>query len=331
MADLRIGYPITEPYATGMLKVGQGHEIYYERVGNPKGLTIVFLHGGPGGASWPFLRQYFNPEIWNMTFFDQRGCGQSKPFASIENNTTPHLIKDIEKLRNHLKIKKWAVSGYSWGAGLALAYVTKHSEAVTGVMIGGIWLGRDSEVRDYLLPDGVAARNFPDAYEQFLSPLTPAERKSPFEAYINIFHHPKKSDAARRYEAIKQFNIWEITISMMNTLSDDAIKELDDDIDNGHALSIALLETHYIRQKCFLNTEKIFKDLKKLGHIPAYLVNGRVDAVCPPQTAYDVHKSWPNSQLEFVPFSGHRTRAPAMIDALVRNSDRLALQIRVRN
>ncbi len=324
-ADYLELYPEIEPYDTGHLNVGQGHTIYWESCGNPGGIPVVFLHGGPGGSIYPRHRRLFDPQRYRIILFDQRGCGKSTPFASMNDNTTDHLVADMNLLRQHCGITQWALFGYSWGSALAMAYVTQHTNHVSGVMLGGVFLGRPQEVRDFLLPDGVGAALFPDAYQNFLSPLTETERTVPFASYITIFHHPKPDDAARLAECIRQWLIWETTLMVMQyPLPADKLVEIEQDIARGQAFSIALLETHYIGQDCFLDTTRLLQQLHRLGHVPCTIINGRVDAVCPPQTAWDVHQRWPNSTLEFIPFGSHWTRQPCMTDAMLRQTNGLA-------
>jgi proline iminopeptidase len=298
MTDLlRDHYPEIEPYKTGHLDVGQGHQIYWEQCGNPEGIPFVFLDGGPGGAVFPRFRRFFNPDLYHIIQYDQRGCGQSTPFASTTDNTTAHLIEDLEKLRTYLNIEKWSLFGHSWGSTLALAYVTQYPNNVSSAVLGGVFLGRPDEVKNFVQPNGSGAALFPDAYTRFLSPLTQAERCDPFASYIKILHHPKKSDLARMDDCLRQWHTWEsVLMKMEYPLSDDAIIQIDEEVSNGFAKSIAVLETHYIRQKCFIDADRILGQLKDLGHIPCLIYQGRVDAVCPAQTAWDVHKAWPNSQ-----------------------------------
>jgi proline iminopeptidase len=325
VAIMRDLYPEIEPYKTGTLAVGDGHIIYWEQCGNPDGIPLLLLHGGPGGACFPRHRRFFDPKRYNIILFDQRGCGKSTPFASTENNTTPHLLADIEKLRIYLDIKQWVLFGHSWGSSLAIAYAVQYKSAVSGVIIGGVWLGRPDEIKNYVQPHGLAAAMFPDAYQDYLSPLNENERRDPFAAYIKILHHPTSTDATRSDACLRQWHTWEtVLMTMEYPLSAEKAAEIEDDIAKGFSRSVAMLETHYISQSCFIDADKILSQLKDLGDIPCLIYQGRVDAVCPVQTAFDVHKAWPNSSLTIVPLGSHWTRQPAMVDAIVSCTDKMA-------
>ncbi len=303
-------YPVFEPYYSDHLAVSPVHHIYYEEVGNPLGIPVVFLHGGPGGGITNYCRRFFDPRHYRSVLFDQRGSGNSRPYASLEENTTSHLIEDIEKLRDHLKIKKWIVFGGSWGSTLALAYSIAHPNRVAAMVLRGIFLARRHEIDWLYGPDG-AARLFPNQYFRFLSILSKEEQLKPLLAYhkrLNSKHQKAQLIAAREWD------IWETSISQLipSPLPEDEYADLES------SLAIAKIETHYFVNDSFLpNEDYLLEGARRLSHIPTYIVNGRYDVVCPPCTAVELHKAMPNSELIIVPDAGHSTSEKGIANALL--------------
>ena len=307
-------YPEVEPYNYGHLKVSPLHTLYYEEIGNPDGVPVVFLHGGPGGGIYANCRTFFNPKFFRVVLFDQRGSGKSVPFACIEDNTTPLLIEDIEKIRNHLNIKKWIVIGGSWGSTLALAYAISHPNRVAGMVLRGVFLGRTQELNWLYGPNG-AGSIFPEEYLHFTENLTDAEKQNVIHAY-----HKKLTtgDRQEQAEAVSRWNRWESSISQLvpdpysiNSLSD-----------YNTGLAIARIECHYFVNNIFLPDEHyLLRGAAQLGLFPTRIINGRYDIVCPVRTAYELHNQMENSQLYIVPDAGHSTTEPGIGQALADAMD----------
>lgn len=307
-------YPEIEPYRVGRLTVGHGHEIYFEESGNPKGQPALFLHGGPGGASQPLQRRFFDPDHYRIILFDQRGCGRSTPFASLEHNTTWDLVADIEALREHLGIARWLVLGGSWGSTLALAYAEALPERVSQLVLRGIFLLRKWEI-DWFYQAGADAL-YPDAFEKFLAPIPPAERHDLLNAYHRRLTAP---DEATRLEAARAWSVWEgTTLSLLPDPDREArFGEAD------YALAFARIECHYFVNKGFFRQDdQLLADAHRLKSIPGVIVQGRYDVVTPMRSAYDLHKAWPEADFIVVPDAGHATSEPGIVDALIRATDR---------
>lgn len=313
-------YPESTPYEKGHLDVGDGHQLYYECVGTPGAIPVVFLHGGPGGNISPYYRRFFNPKRFDVLLFDQRGAGKSTPFASIENNTTQDLVADIEKLRKMVGVDKWIVVGGSWGATLALAYATTHPDRILGVVLRGVFLGRQSEL-DWLYGPNGAAQLFPDEYVLFAQDVPEAEKSAPYHCYYRWL---LDEDITVRRRATAAWNRWENQISQL--IPSPHRKETNSELDKGFA--IALIEAHYFVNHIFLDHDNaIFDKLSVLNGIPVDIVNGRYDVVCPPITAYDVHRSIEGSSLTIVPDAGHSTSERGIAEFLIQTMDRIAVQL----
>jgi proline iminopeptidase len=306
-------YPPIEPNLSGYLAVSEKHTLYWEECGNPKGKPIIFLHGGPGGGIGPSHRCFFDPEVYRIVLFDQRGCGQSTPHAALEENTTWDLVSDIEKLREHLKIDKWVVFGGSWGSTLALAYAETHPDRVKGLILRGIFLCRESELR-WFYQYG-AHHLFPDQWEKFLAPIPLDERGNMIEAYYKRLTSPTESV---RREAAKAWSGWEG--SALGIKFDP--KLFQSFTEDSHADAIARLECHYFINKCFFKTDNwLIENVGKIRHIPGVIIHGRYDIICPFENAWDLHKAWPEAKLEIIPDAGHAASEPGIRDALVQASD----------
>ena len=306
-------YRDIEPFSFGWLSTNSPHEIYYEECGAPRGKPAVILHGGPGGAVNPTMRRFFDPTKWRMALFDQRGCGRSRPNASLEGNDTWSLIADIERLRVHLGIEKWTVFGGSWGSTLALAYAIAHPDRVEGLVLRGIFLLTQKEL-DWFYQGG-AAMLFPDAWERFLAPIPVEERGDLMAAY-----HKRLTHADRRVQAqaANAWSQWEgDTISLRGPEARPPKFNEED-----FAIAFARIECHFFINAGFFDEDGwILKNIDKIRHIPAWIVQGRFDVVTPLDSAWALHKAWPESKLEIVWDAGHASTEPGVIDGLVRATD----------
>lgn len=307
-------YAPIEAYRTGSLAVGDGHTLYFEESGNPHGKPVVFLHGGPGGGTEPRQRQFFDPAAYRIVLFDQRGCGKSTPFASMEANTTWHLVADLEALREHLGIERWQVFGGSWGSTLALAYAETFPERVTELVLRGIFLVRKQEI-DWFYQKGCSAL-FPDAWEGFLAPIPEAERGDLVGAYHRRLTSP---DRAVRVEAARAWSVWEGRTSYL-IVNDDAVAHHDED---DFALAFAGIECHYFVHDCWLDGGRALLDhVDRIRHIPAVIVQGRYDVVCPMESAWALHRAWPEAELRISPDAGHSAFEPGNVHNLIEATDR---------
>jgi len=309
-------YPPIEPYRTGMLKVTDGHELYFEESGNPKGKPVVFLHGGPGGGSDPKQRRFFHPDKYRIVNFDQRGCGKSTPYAGLEANTTWDLVADIERLREHLGLDTWQVFGGSWGSTLALAYTEKHPNRVSELVLRGIFLLRKQEV-DWLYQRG-ASILYPDAWEPYLAHIPEAERGDLLKAYHSRL---TSNDPAIRLAAAKIWSGWEGSTSKLIPDADSIGHYEEDEF----ALAFARIECHYFAHKGFFDTDdQLLRDAHKLRHIPGVIVQGRYDVVCPMESAWALHRAWPEADFIITPDSGHSAMEAPNSRALVAATDKFA-------
>ena len=313
-ASRRTLYPEIEPFDSGMLQVSQLHNVYYEQCGNPDGKPVVFLHGGPGAGCNAKSRRFFDPKHYRIVLFDQRGSGRSKPHAELRENTTWDLVADIERLRNHLKIDRWQVFGGSWGSTLALAYAQKHADRVTELVLRGIFMLRRWEL-EWFYQKGCDAI-YPDAWEAFLAPIPVVERADMMGAYHRRL---TSDDSAVRLAAAKAWAVWEGGTSFL--LQDaDYIKSTASD---EFALAFARIECHYFINGGFLDVDdQLLRDAKKLRDIPAVIVQGRYDVVCPVRSAWDLHRAWPQADLRIVPDAGHSALEAGITHELVSATDR---------
>ncbi len=302
-----------EPFSFGWLQTGGPHEIYYEECGNPRGKPCVILHGGPGGAVNPTMRRFFDPAKWRMTLFDQRGCGRSRPNASLDDNTTWSLIEDIERLRVHLGVEKWTVFGGSWGSTLALAYAIKHPDRVDGLVLRGIFLLTDRELR-WFYQEG-ASMLFPDAWERFLAPIPPDERGDLMTAYHRRLTAP---DRRVQLEAAAAWSQWEgDTISLRGPEARPPKFNEED-----FAIAFARIECHFFTNKGFFGEDGwILNNIDKIRHIPGWIVQGRFDVVTPLDSAWKLHKAWPEARFDIIWDAGHASTEPGVIDGLVRATE----------
>jgi proline iminopeptidase len=308
-------FPHIEPYSTGFVTEGF-HEIYYEECGNPSGKPVVFLHGGPGGGGSEDVRRFFDPSLYRIIVFDQRGCGRSKPHGCLENNTTWDLVSDIEKIRSTLNIRKWMVFGGSWGSTLALAYSQTHPESVSEMILRGVFMLRQKEL-DWFYQEG-ASKIFPDDWDSFIAIIPHQKRNNLMVAYNEIFN---SNNEDLKLEAAVNWSRWEAATSKLvqnNSL-------MDEFSDPYFALAFALIENHYFINKGFLDSEdQLIKGIEKIRHIPAKIIQGRYDIVCPMETAYEVHKEWPEAKLEIAKSSGHSAFEREIIHLLVSATNEFA-------
>jgi proline iminopeptidase len=314
--ERRTFYPPVEPYLTGQLRVSDVHTLYFEQSGNPNGKPVVFLHGGPGGGTDPKQRRFFDPARYRIVLFDQRGCGKSTPHASLEDNTTWHLVSDIEQLREHLGIDRWQVFGGSWGSTLALAYAQKHPERVTELVLRGIFLIFESEIRWFY--QWGTSELFPDAWEKFVAPIPDSERGDLMRAY-----HARltSDDASVRTEAARAWSIWEAATSYLRVSADHIARAGEDEF----ALAFARIECHYFMNRGFFEREtQLIDDVPKIRSIPAVVVQGRYDVVCPMVTAWRLHRAWPEADFRIAADAGHSAYEPSILHELVSATDRFA-------
>ena len=309
-------FPPIEPYNHGWLSVGDGHEIYYEESGNPTGKPCLFVHGGPGGGASPAARQFFDPDKYRIVLFDQRGCGRSKPHASIEANTTWHLIDDIELIRETLGIDRWLVFGGSWGSTLSLAYAQSHPERVTELVLRGIFLLRAQELQ-WFYQHG-ASELYPDAWQHYLAPIPDAERHD----LISAFHSRLTSeDPEVRLSAARAWSVWEASTSFL-IQNEDFMAQLDEP---EAALAMARIECHYFVNGGFFESQNQLLDaVDRIRHIPCVIVQGRYDVVCPPTTAWDLHEAWPEADFKLIANAGHSAFDPANVAALIEATNRFS-------
>ncbi len=312
-ANRRGLYPDNDPFASGWLNTGGEHELYYEECGRRDGKPVVILHGGPGGAINPTMRRFFDPRRWRMALFDQRGCGRSRPNASLDDNTTWTLVEDIERLRVKLGVEKWTVFGGSWGSTLALAYAIKHPERVEGLILRGIFLLTPKELA-WFYQEG-ASMLFPDAWERYLAPIPLPERGDMISAYHRRLTHPDRRIQA---EAAAAWSQWEgDTISLRGP---DARPTKFNEID--FAIAFARIECHFFANGGFFPEDNwILNNIDKIQDIPGWIVQGRFDVVTPLASAWALSKAWPRADFKIVWDAGHASTEPGVIDGLIRAGD----------
>ncbi|AYA40478.1 prolyl aminopeptidase [Xenorhabdus nematophila] len=313
MTEQRKLYPAYNAYKTGYLDTGDGHQIYWELCGNPKGKPAVFIHGGPGGGIANYHRQLFDPKHYHIMLFDQRGCGRSKPHASLENNTTWHLVDDLELLRNLMGVEKWLVFGGSWGSTLSLAYAEKHPDRVSELVLRGIFLLRPQELGWYY-QEG-ASRFFPDKWERTLSILSEEERNDVILAYNKRL---TSDDLQIQLEAARLWSLWEgETVTLLPSENADSFAE------DNFALAFARIENHYFINNGFMDeTQQLLDHIDVIRHIPAIIIHGRYDMACQVQNAWDLAKAWPEAELHIVEGSGHSFDEAGILHQLIKATDK---------
>lgn len=305
-----------QPYATHCLKVDAIHTLYVEESGNPQGRPVVFVHGGPGGGTEAWHRQFFDPHRYRIVLFDQRGCGRSTPYASLENNTTWHLVDDMERIRQHLGIDAWAVFGGSWGSTLALTYAQAHPARVLGLVLRGIFLLRKAEI-DWFYQEGTSWI-YPDAWEAYESAIPPDERGD----YVSAYYRRLTSDDPKvRLAAARAWSRWEGATSKLIP----AVGAADRFEQATFAEAFARIECHYfVNRGFFEQDDQLLANIDSIRHIPATIIQGRYDVVCPMRSAWDLHRAWPEAEFVEVPDAGHAASEPGILAALVKATQSLA-------
>jgi proline iminopeptidase len=315
METLRTLYDALEPYDSGHLRVSAVHQLYYEQCGNPKGKPVVFLHGGPGAGLVPDYRRFFDPEAYRVILFEQRGAGRSIPHASLDDNTTWHLVEDVERFREHFGIEQWLVFGGSWGSTLGLAYAETHPDRVRALVLRGIFLCRPKEIRWFYEDSQGASAIFPETWEKYVSIIPEAERADMIGAY---YRRLTSDDESVRLEAAQAWSIWEA--SALKLLPDQ--KLIDDFSEPEMALALARIECHYFVNNCFFKTDNyLLENVARIRRIPAVIVHGRYDVVCPFMSAWDLHRAWPEAALKIIANAGHAATEPGIADALITATD----------
>ena len=314
---MRTLYPAIDPYASGHLDVGDGHSIYWERAGTPGAKPAVFLHGGPGGGISPDHRRLFDPERYDVLLFDQRGCGRSTPHASLDANSTWHLVADIERLRVIMGVDQWLVFGGSWGSALALAYAQSHPDHVSELVLRGIFTLRRQEI-DWYYQEG-ASRIYPDKWERFLAPIAEKDRGDLLHAYHQIL---TGEDRTAQVAAARAWSVWEG--ETIRLLPDAALSATHDE--DAFALAFARIENHFFVHRGWLEEGQLIRDAGKLRDIPGVIVQGRYDMACPAETAWALHRAWPEARFEMIEGAGHAYNEPGILDALIRATDSFAVQ-----
>ena len=314
---MRTLYPAIDPYASGHLDVGDGHSIYWERAGTPGAKPAIFLHGGPGGGISPDHRRLFDPERYDVLLFDQRGCGRSTPHASLDANSTWHLVADIERLRVMMGVDQWLVFGGSWGSALALAYAQSHPDHVSELVLRGIFTLRRQEI-DWYYQEG-ASRIYPDKWERFLAPIAEKDRGDLLHAYHQIL---TGEDRTAQVAAARAWSVWEG--ETIRLLPDAALSATHDE--DAFALAFARIENHFFVHRGWLEEGQLIRDAGKLRDIPGVIVQGRYDMACPAETAWALHRAWPEARFEMIEGAGHAYNEPGILDALIRATDSFAVQ-----
>ncbi|MGR3198158.1 MAG: prolyl aminopeptidase [Paracoccus sp. (in: a-proteobacteria)] len=312
-------HPAVEPYARHTIEVGDGHSLYVEECGNPEGRPVLVLHGGPGGGCSPVMRRFFDASHYRVVLFDQRGCGRSRPTAEVRANTTGHLVADIAAIRAQLGVGRWLLFGGSWGATLALAYAEAHPDHVSGLILRGVFLGTQAEL-DWFYGGG-AARFFPDLWAQFQEPIPQAERGDMIGAYHRRLFD---DDLGRQARYAQPWLMWENALAGLQSAGlSHAPPE--------YARAFARLENHYFSNRCFLEEGQLLRNRSLIEHLPAVIVQGRYDMVCPPIGAHSLAQGWPGCDLRLVPASGHALSEPRITAELVAVMDSIRDEDRDRN
>ena len=312
---MRTLYPAIEPYRRHTIEVEQPHRIYVEECGNPNGLPVLFVHGGPGGACEPVHRQFFNPDLYRIILFDQRGCGRSSPHAELRGNNTQALLSDIETIRGLLRVERWLVFGGSWGSTLGLIYAQTFPGRVSGLVLRGVFLCREQDI-SWFYQNG-ASRLFPDYWQDFVAQVRPENRDDLIKAYYQLL---TGDDEVSRLAAAKAWSVWEGRTSTLHS-KPDLIRRFGD---SHVALSMARIECHYFVHQAFIQPNQILDRVDCLQGIPGVIVHGRYDVVCPLDHASALHQVWPESRLSIIPAAGHSASDPAVADALIRATDGFA-------
>ena len=312
-------FPAIEPYQQHTVEVSDGHSLYVEECGRPDGLPVVFVHGGPGAACERYHRQFFDPEIYRIVLFDQRGCGRSAPHAALGGNTTQALVSDMEFIRTELGIDRWIVFGGSWGSTLGLVYAETYPDKVLGLVLRGIFLCRPRDIH-WFYQDG-ASYLLPDRWEDYQRPIPVTERQDMVGAY---YRRLTGEDEITRMAAAKAWSLWEAHASTL--LPKAAV--VDHFVNPKTALSLARIECHYFMNDSFLSADQIIRNASRLQEIPGVIVHGRYDMVCPLEQAWALHQAWPEARLQIIPDAGHSATEPGIVDALITATNQFATRFR---
>jgi len=314
-------YPAIKPYKTQQLAVSDSHSLYLEESGSPEGIPILFVHGGPGAGCSPQDRCFFDPEKYRIILFDQRGAGRSKPHAHLEDNTTAHLVDDIEAIRKHLQIDQWALFGGSWGSTLSILYAQAHPQRVSSMILRGIFLCRDADLQ-WFYQHG-ASLIFPDYWKEYLEPVAEEDRHNMIKAYYRLL---TGNNELAKMQAAKHWSLWEgrcATFRPNNNVIDTFC--------NTHfAVALARIEAHYFINQAFIKPNQILDNMDIISDIPATIIHGRYDMVCPIDNAFSLHERWANSELHIIRDAGHASREPSILDALIKATDSLAFEIETK-
>ncbi|MCW9024055.1 MAG: prolyl aminopeptidase [Gammaproteobacteria bacterium] len=302
-------YPLIKPYVNHSLAVDGGHVLHVEECGNPKGQPVLFVHGGPGAGCEPYHRQFFDPDIYRIILFDQRGAGKSTPHAMLEANNTQALVADMEHIRTHLDIERWILFGGSWGSTLSLVYAETYPERVQGLILRGIFLCRPKEI-EWFYQSG-ASRIFPDLWEDFIEPIPEAERSNLLEAYHRRLIG---NDEVTRMAVAKAWSIWEGRTATLKPRQS-VVEHFSDPFT---ALSLARIEAHYFMNNAFLEDNQLLRDAHKLGEIPGVIVQGRYDVICPMESAWELYQAWEMAELHIIPDAGHSAAEVSTTAALIK-------------
>ena len=305
-------YPEIEPFKKNIVNTEDGHQIYFEECGNPRGIPVLVVHGGPGGGCSPSMRRYFDPDAYYIVLFDQRGCGKSRPYASIENNTTWHLLSDMEMIRKKLNIEKFVLFGGSWGAALSLIYAQKYPEMVSKIILRGVFTMTREEL-NWFYHEGGASKFWPEAWRSFRDMLPPDERKNLIEGYhLRLFG----SSPTEQGRYARAWTAWENALANLDSPGFGSSPSTD------YARAFARIENHYFKNLGFLGKENQIKDnMHKISDIPSIIVQGRYDMICPPNIAENIHRLWPNSKLVMVSKAGHAMSEPGITEALINATE----------
>lgn len=311
-------YPPIHEYTHYFLNADETHKLYVEECGNPEGKPIVFLHGGPGSGCEEYHRRFFDPERYRIILFDQRGCGRSLPHSELKNNTTQHLIADLEMIREHLGLDQWALFGGSWGSTLAIAYAEAYPQRISGVIVRGIFFCTPKELA-WLYQDG-ASRVYPDYWDDFLEPIPDKDRGDVLSAYYQLL---TGEDEIAKMRSAKAWSTWEGRTATLLP-NEDLLAHF---TDPHTAMSVARIETHYFMNEGFMEKDQLIKSANKLWGIPGYIIQGRYDMICPVEQAYRLHQAWPEAEFTLVKNAGHAASEEGIISALVSATDNLLKQL----
>ncbi len=317
-------YPDIEPYQTHQISMealenGQHHQIYVEECGNPNGIPIIFLHGGPGSGCRSQHRRYFDPDNYRIILLDQRGCGRSLPHGELEHNSTHYLIADMEAIRQTLTIDRWLIFGGSWGATLALCYAQQYAENVLAMILRGVFLGRQQDI-DWVYAEGGASKLFPDAWHNLVHHLPESDQQAPLNAY---YQQLTSVNELHQMMAAKRLQTWEGTIVSMR----DHDYKPDPSQDIG-PLAHARIQLHFALNHCFIADNPILANIDKIRRIPTMIIHGRYDIVCPIQQSWQLSQAWPEAELSIIPMAGHAASEPALINALVKATRTMAKRLK---